>query len=139
MRDTLPRIHFRRGPVLAFTLACLLAPPAALAGVGINNHVSRSRLNARIDLIGDLAPHSLARMQAFAALEGLEGHLADRYMLSTTTDEQALLAEAHLRLTDLPIHTAVQARVGRGSRALIKPFWFLDGTDPMQHNHFWRF
>lgn len=133
------RARLTRGPLLALLLGTLLLPPLSLACMGIANHVSRENLNDRMDAIAELAPNSVARMEAFAALHGLEGHLVDRYMLADDRQEMALLAEAHLRLTDEPIHGAVQSRFSRGSRALIRPWWFLDGSDPMQSSRFWRF
>jgi len=133
------RARLPRRPVVALMLCCLLLPPAALASAGIHNHLARQSLNRRIDAVGKLAPNSVARMQAFAGLRGLEGHIVDRYLLSDTLEEQALLAEAHLRLTDEPIHGAVRARYSRGKRALIRPWWFLDGDDPLQGRGFWRF
>ena len=133
------RARFTRGPVLALVLGALLVPPLILAGLGIANHLSREQLDTRIDHIAELAPNSVARMEAFAALGGLEGHLVDRYLLAHDQQERALLAEAHLRLTDEPIHGAVQSRFSRGNRALIRPWWFLNGSDPMSNNRFWRF
>ena len=133
------RARFTRGPVLALLLGVLLLPPAVMASVGIANHVSRGQLDSRIDLVGQLAPNSVARMEAFAGLSGLEGHLVDRYLLAEDRQEMALLAEAHLRLTDAPSHDAVQGRFARGNRALIRPWWFLHGSSPLQNNHFWRF
>jgi len=133
------RARFTRGPVLAVLTLTLALPVLAMAGVGIANHLSRARLDARIDAIADTAPNSVARMEAFAGLRGLEGHLVDRYLLADGQEEMALLAEAHLRLTDEPIHGSVQSRFSRGNRSLIRPWWFLDGGDPLQDTHFWRF
>ena len=133
------RARFSRGPVLALLALTLALPILTMAGVGVANHLNRARLDARINAVADTAPNSVARMEALARLRGLEGHLVDRYLLADEQEEMALLAEAHLRLTDDPIHGAVQARFARGNRSLIRPWWFLDGGSPLQETHFWRF
>lgn len=136
VRTLTPRLG--RTAALALTLATLLAPPVALAGVGLHRQLQRQRVERQLDLISKQRPFSRARMAAVSALAGKEPYLVDAYLASRDRSRHRLLAEVYLRLTDGAINgSVVQARDARG-RTVIHPWWFMRGGDSAWLLDFWR-
>jgi len=119
-----------RARTTAVVLATLLALPVLAGILGVRAHHQRMQVERAVERIEQAAPHSTERMAAIATLRGLEDRLVDCYVGMASHSEHVILAEAYLRLTDRPIHSAVEARrTGlRLGNPVVRPWWFLEGT-----------
>jgi hypothetical protein len=129
VRERLPRSW-----AVAGLLAPLLVPPATAISTVVVTHHRRARLAAAVARVQALPRFSTERMRAIAALAGSEQRLVHLYVSRVEPDQRLVIAEAYHRLTDEPLDGSVLQREGRGDRALLRPFAFLDGDSPFSEN-----
>lgn len=117
----------------AWTVVLLLGLPLlGLGGVGGQAAFNRHRLELELAKIALLPPHSDARMEAIAAMEGRQETLVQAYLASADREQHRLLAEVHLRLTDHALAEEVRRRLQTRRQTVIFPWWFLHGGDVIE-------
>lgn len=122
------------GAALA-VVAFALTPVLAAVGLGLHARHQVLQVEARLEQVAAAPRHSTARIRAIATLQGAEDAVVALYRQTHAHPRRRLLSEVYQRLTDtsLSAHTWRQAR---RQRAIVQPWWFLEGHDPLAFHPF---
>ena len=130
-------LTWRRPAVIAATVTLALGPVVACAGVVAHRHLARRQLDLALTKIGLQDRYSEQRMRLIAGLKGQQERVLEAYLDTTDTERHRRLAEVYLRLTEKSLAGEVQKRLSTRRNAVINPWWFAGGGDPL-NDHWLR-